>query len=91
MRYSQCLRGVELHSRSGCQAAQCLDCLALMALAACRCVPQLFCLLEAIKSTSVLSNSSPSPQLPTLRQVSLLICVSIPFCFLAGGCLCSYR
>ena len=46
-----------MQNRSGCKAAQCLDCLALMAPAACRCVPQVFCLLEGIKSTSVLSNS----------------------------------
>ena len=49
-----------MHNQSGCKAAQCLDCLALMAPAACRCVPQVFCLLEGIKSTSVLSNSALS-------------------------------
>ena len=55
--YSQCLRGAEVHNPSGCKAAQCLDCLASMAPAACRCVPRIFCLLEGIKSASVLSNS----------------------------------
>ena len=46
-----------MHNPSGCKAAQCLDCLASMAPAACRCVPRIFCLLEGIKSASVLSNS----------------------------------
>ena len=49
-----------MHSQGGCRVARCLDRLALMAPAACRCVPQIFCLLEGIKSTSVLSNSALS-------------------------------